>query len=248
MMLEKFTIGVVAALALASSGFAAETSQPVGVVELFTSQGCSSCPPADAVLDQLIAKGNVISLAYHVDYWNYIGWADTLASKENTNRQYDYAKAMMHSNVYTPQIIVNGRNDVDATDLSAVTGAVSKYSQSGQGLSVPVSASIGNDMLSIRLGAGQGAADVVVAYFYRSTKVSIERGELAGKTMTYAHSVGKVETVGMWDGTEKAIQLPLTVMEKGKYNGCAILLQTKTAHKEPGIILGAAQIFYNETN
>ena len=247
-MLKQFAYGMVAALAFASSGSAAETSQPVGVVELFTSQGCSSCPPADAVLDQLIGKKNVIAVAYHVDYWNYIGWADTLASKENTNRQYDYAKALMHSNVYTPQIIVNGRNDVDATDLGAVTGTITKYSQSGQGLSVPVSASIGDDMLSIKIGAGQGAADVVVAYFHRSTKVSIERGELAGKTMTYAHSVGNMQTVGMWDGGEKTIQLPLTVMEKGKFNGCAILLQTKTAGKEPGVILGAAQIFYDETN
>jgi len=247
-MLKQFAYGMIAALAMASPGFAADASQPIGVVELFTSQGCSSCPPADAVLDQVIGQKNVIALAYHVDYWNYIGWADTLASKDNTNRQYDYAKAMMHSNVYTPQIIVNGRSDVDATNFHEVTGALKTYSQSGQGLSVPVSASIAKEMLSIKLGAGKGTGDVVVAYFHRSTKVSIERGELAGKTMTYAHSVGDMETIGMWDGSEKAIQLPLTVMEKGKYDGCAILLQTKTAGQEPSVILGAAQIFYDETD
>ncbi|MEN9894922.1 MAG: hypothetical protein RIR97_774, partial [Pseudomonadota bacterium] len=93
------------------------------------------------------------------------------------------------------------------------------------------------------LGAGEGSADIVVAYFKRSTKVSIERGELAGKTMTYANSVGALETVGMWDGHEKSIDLPLSVMEKGKFDGFAVLLQTKTANNEPGPILGAAQAY-----
>lgn len=225
---------------------AADAVAPIGVVELFTSQGCSSCPPADAVFDRVIAQGNVIALAYHVDYWNYIGWTDTLGSKDNTARQYDYAKAMMHSNVYTPQVILNGRTDADGTDIAAVTKGLEQFKSKGEGLTVPVSASIANEMLSIKVGAGTGEADVVVAYFHRSTKVSIERGELAGKSMTYAHSVGDMETVGMWNGGEKTIQLPLSVMEKGKFNGCAILLQAKTSGNEPGHILGAAQVFYEE--
>jgi hypothetical protein len=216
---------------------------PQGVVELFTSQGCSSCPPADAVLDQLIDKGNVIALAYHVDYWNYIGWADTLASKENTTRQYDYAKALMHSNVYTPQIVLNGRDDVDGYNIKRIKAGLDSYQSSGKGLVVPVEAAIANNKMAIRLGAGEGSADIVVAYFKRSTKVSIERGELAGKTMTYANSVGALETVGMWDGHEKSIDLPLSVMEKGKFDGFAVLLQTKTANNEPGPILGAAQAY-----
>jgi hypothetical protein len=239
--------GLIAAMMLIFPAQATEKNLPQGVVELFTSQGCSSCPPADAVLNQLIDKGNVIALAFHVDYWNYIGWADTLASKENTTRQYDYAKALMQSNVYTPQVILNGRDDVEGYNINRIRTGLADYQTSGKGLVVPVAAGIENKKLSIQLGAGEGAADIVVAYFKRSTKVSIERGELAGKTMTYANSVGEIQTVGMWDGHEKTLELPLSVMEKGKYDGFAVLLQTKTANNEPSVILGAAQAYYVAT-
>lgn len=245
-MLKKLALGAILTVGVVTSTYAEDAKRPLGVIELFTSQGCSSCPPADAALHRLVEQGDVIALAYHVDYWNYIGWADTLSSKENTNRQYDYAKAMMQSNVYTPQAILNGRKDVDGTDVDAVNAAVNLSIKNGATLTVPVDASIANDMLTIKIGAGKGAADIVVVYFHRLTKVDIKRGELAGKTMTYANSVGDIETVGMWDGDEKLIQLPLSVMEKGKFNGCAILLQNKVAQNEPGNIFGAAQVLYDD--
>ena len=87
---------------------AGEAKKPAGVVELFTSQGCSSCPPADAILEDLVKKGEVVALAYHVDYWDYLGWQDTLATPDNTARQYDYAKAFGVRSVYTPQAVING--------------------------------------------------------------------------------------------------------------------------------------------
>jgi len=101
---------LLASLLAAGGAMAGDVREPKGVVELFTSQGCSSCPPADATLGQLVAQGDVVALSYHVDYWNYLGWADTLSSKENTARQYGYAKTMGRSGVYTPQAVINGRD------------------------------------------------------------------------------------------------------------------------------------------
>ncbi|TIO36397.1 MAG: DUF1223 domain-containing protein, partial [Mesorhizobium sp.] len=89
-----------------------QTEKPLGVVELFTSQGCSSCPPADEFFAELAAKENVVALAYHVNYWDYLGWQDTLSNKENTERQYDYMRAFGSRSVYTPQAVINGRSHV----------------------------------------------------------------------------------------------------------------------------------------
>ena len=118
-MPPRFMIPLIAGLAFAGPLLAADGT-PKGVVELFTSQGCSSCPPADAAFRKLVSQGNVIALAYHVDYWNYLGWADTLSSKENTARQYGYARMMGRSNVYTPQAIVNGRDHLAGADLAGI--------------------------------------------------------------------------------------------------------------------------------
>ena len=99
---------------------AGDIETPAGVVELFTSQGCSSCPPADKALETLAREGKVVALAYHVDYWNYLGWADTMASKENTERQYAYARMFGRSGVYTPQAVINGRDHRNGADLKGI--------------------------------------------------------------------------------------------------------------------------------
>ncbi|TIX65173.1 MAG: DUF1223 domain-containing protein, partial [Mesorhizobium sp.] len=107
-----------AALALALSACAGtalagelekpQADKPLGVVELFTSQGCSSCPPADEFFAELAGKQDIVALAYHVNYWDYLGWQDTLSNKENTDRQYDYMRAFGSRSVYTPQAVING--------------------------------------------------------------------------------------------------------------------------------------------
>ncbi|MFN7026778.1 MAG: DUF1223 domain-containing protein, partial [Pseudorhizobium sp.] len=131
---------VLAALLIAGTVTAQEGKAPQGVVELFTSQGCSSCPPADQMLKDLIRQGDVVALSYHVDYWNYLGWADTLSSKENTERQYGYAQSFGRSGVYTPQAVINGRDHVKGTELSTINGKISSLAASGEGLTVPVHA------------------------------------------------------------------------------------------------------------
>jgi hypothetical protein len=239
-MFPRFLISLVAGMALAGPLLAQEA--PKGVVELFTSQGCSSCPPADAAFRKLVERGDVIALAYHVDYWNYLGWADTLSSKENTERQYGYARTMGRGNVYTPQVIVNGRDHVAGADLGGITGRIDGYLTEGKGLTVPVAAKVNGDELEIKIGAGPGKANVVMVYFNREKTIDVEKGENSGKKIAYLNSVADIETVGMWDGKETSLTLPANVLQKPDLEGCAILLQSSTEDGTPSAILGATVV------
>jgi hypothetical protein len=230
---------ILAGLLPAASALSGDLREPKGVVELFTSQGCSSCPPADATFGQLVAQGDVVALSYHVDYWNYLGWADTLSSKENTERQYGYAKTMGRSGVYTPQAVINGRDHVKGTDLAAINEKVDSLRGRGQGLVVPVTAAMRGDEIDIEIGEGQGQADVVVAYFTKRQQIEVTKGENSGKSMDYWHSVYDVQSVGMWNGKSMKLTLPGKIMGKSKKDGCAILLQSSGPNGEPAAILGA---------
>ena len=213
---------------------------PKGVVELFTSQGCASCPPADTVLRDLIRQGDVVALSYHVDYWNYLGWNDTLSSKENTDRQYGYAQSLGRSGVYTPQAVINGRDHVKGTELGMINGKIAVLDKGGKGLSVPVHARMHGKEIEIEIGAGKGEAEVVVAYFTKRQQVEVDKGENAGKRMEYWHSVYDVQSIGIWDGKPLKLTIPGKFMGKAKKDGCAVLLQTSGPGGEPAAILGAA--------
>lgn len=239
MLLRFRSMVLVAGLLIAGSASAGESKAPKGVVELFTSQGCASCPPADTTFSQLVAQGDVVALSYHVDYWNYLGWTDTLSSRENTERQYGYAKTLGRSGVYTPQAIINGREHVKGTDLSVINDKVKGLNDSGKGLNVPVTAAMRGDEIEIEIGEGKGQADVVVAYFTKRQQVEVTKGENSGKTMEYWHSVYDVQSVGTWSGQSMKLNLPGKLMGKSKKDGCAILLQTSGAGGEPAAILGA---------
>ncbi|MGO6729133.1 DUF1223 domain-containing protein [Rhizobium ruizarguesonis] len=240
-MSPRFLIPLIAGVVL-SGPLQAEDGTPKGVVELFTAQGCSSCPPADAAFRKLVNQGDVIALAYHVDYWNYLGWADTLSSKENTERQYGYAKTMGRSNVYTPQAIVNGRGHLAGADLNGINSQINTYSSEGNGLTVPISAAMRGDELEIKIGAGQGKANVVMVYFDKEMTIDVEKGENSGQKISYLHSVTNVETVGMWDGKATSLTLPASVLQRPQLEGCAILLQSATADGDPAAILGATVV------
>jgi hypothetical protein len=236
----RFLISLLAGVALSGSVCAQEAAKLKGVVELFTSQGCASCPPADAALEKLIAQGDVVALAYHIDYWNYLGWNDTMSSKDNTARQYAYARTLGRSNVYTPQAIINGRDHLNGADLQAINVKLDDLNHAGKGLTVPVSAAMKGDQLEIKIAAGQGKADVVVAYFDREQSVDVTKGENSGHEIAYMHSVSDVETVGMWEGKPMNLTLPANVMDKAGRKGLAILLQSSTPAGDPAAILGAA--------
>ncbi|MCF3641323.1 thioredoxin family protein [Rhizobium sp. TRM95111] len=210
-----------------------------GVVELFTSQGCSSCPPADKALEALAREGDVVALAYHVDYWNYLGWADTMSSKGNTERQYAYARMFGRNSVYTPQAVLNGREHLNGGNLKGIRNRIDGLNAEGKGLKVPVSAGINQDEIRIRVGPGEGKATIVVAYFDRERSVEIADGENRGRTVNYWHAVTDIETIGMWEGKETNLVLPAAMLAKKENGGCAILVQRMRSADTPGAILGA---------
>lgn len=243
----KFVISLVlAGSCLAGSSVADELKRPKGVVELFTSQGCASCPPADIALKKLVEQGDVVALAYHVDYWNYMGWTDTYGSKENTDRQYAYARTLGRSTVYTPQAVINGREHMSGADLDALNSKLDELKEAGKGLGVDVQASLKGDQLAISVAKGEGKANVVVAYFDRGTYVTVENGENKGQKIPYWHSVTDIQTVGMWDGQKLDLILPGNMIGSNKKYGCAVLLQKASHGGEPSAILGAAVVEAND--
>ena len=234
--------------ALAGTGLAAEigkpqTDRPLGVVELFTSQGCSSCPPADALFAELAAKEDIVALAYHVNYWDYLGWQDTLSRKENTERQYDYMRAFGNRSVYTPQAVINGRSHVNGASRKDVDGALARMDRTGEGMRVGIKVSRTNDRVMIDAGdAGNGPRDahVVIVYFDPPQTIEIAKGENSGRSMTYWNAVTGIQTAGMWHGEAQRYELPMS--EISKKGGCAVLLQSVGKDGMPGAILGAAFI------
>lgn len=231
-----------AATSIVTAPDLAQAADLKGVVELFTSQGCSSCPPADAELARLAEEGDVLALSYHVDYWNYRGWADTLSSPASTERQYGYARTLRRKNVYTPQAVINGQDHVNGADGTAIGAILNKLSAIGAGLNVDVSADMDTEGLNISVGSGKGKADIVAIYFDEVTTVKIKRGENAGRTVTYRHSVRDTQTVGMWNGRAVNLKLPPTIFSAHPGRGCAILLQVVGKDGSPGRILGATII------
>ncbi len=230
-------------LCCAVPSYAGDAAQPTGVVELFTSQGCNSCPPADAVLNDLSHDSSVIALGYHVDYWDYLGWKDTLGSAKNTERQYRYGKSFGSRSVYTPQAVINGRAHVNGANRGAVLGELAKLSETG-GFPVGISVSQAGDSVVIEAGAAPagGAVDahLILVYFDPERPVVIQRGENKGKTITYVNPVTDFQTAGMWHGSAARFEFPQSEIDRK--GGCAVLLQSVRAGGLPGPILGAAVI------
>ncbi len=229
-------LGAGAAVAsMARQGIAA-LPRPV-VVELFTSQGCSSCPPADAFLAELRATPNVIALSYHVDYWDYLGWKDTLGSAAASQRQYDYARARGDMNVYTPQMIVDGRGHIVGSKREAVLEAI-RAAQS-QPAGVGVAMDYEGRQLIIEIGSSTVAPDAMVWLMPVVPKVSVKilKGENAGKEIVYCNVVQTPMPAGMWKGEAKTLTLPKDAVLSSGAKGCVALLQEGKA----GAILGCAR-------
>ncbi len=232
-------LALVALSIIAASPVSAAENGYKGVVELFTSQGCSSCPPADAVLGELARQGDVVALAYHVDYWNYLGWKDTFSSEQSTKRQYDYARTLGRKSVYTPQAVINGRDHLNGADRRGINAKMDSFDRAGRGLVVPVNAVQDGDKIKIDIGSGEGKANILLVYFDRENTVDVKRGENRGRKLTYWHSVKDMQTVAMWDGEAMELVLPKSLMDADGHDGCAILLQTMKSDGVPGPIIGA---------
>ncbi|PSL21664.1 DUF1223 domain-containing protein [Shimia abyssi] len=170
------------------------------VIELYTSQGCSSCPPADAYLHQNLAKrDDVIALALHVDYWDYIGWKDEFADPANTARQKQYANAAGHRTVYTPQMIINGQDHVVGAHPDKVEKLISVHKDRATPVTLDVKKA-GKMVIIQAQTQTPGAMQVHLVQYTPERHVSIKRGENAGKMLTYGNIVNLWETVATWNG------------------------------------------------
>ncbi len=238
-LIAAFVLGAASAGAKDISG-----PRPLGVVELFTSQGCSSCPPADAVLSQLAKRPDVIALGYHVDYWDYLGWKDTFGSRAFTDRQYAYASAFGSRSVYTPQAIVNGRADFNGGDGAGINAALRAMARKGAGMTTNVTVQQEKSSIFVDVGGQSDGKEVhvLIVSFAKAVPVKIERGENTGRNVVYANPVTRVETIGMWHGGSQRFELPGAEMMKYASGGCAVLLQAYTASGKPSAIIGAALI------
>ncbi len=187
----------------ASPTRAADAAHP-SVVELFESQGCSSCPPASANLARIADRPDILALTFSVTYWDDLGWKDTFDQPRFTARQWDYAHGLRHDNVYTPQVVVNGRRDGDGT-AAAAFAALLRAGDRGQGGPL-VTIRAGKVLISA--GARQSADVWLVRYDPRTLQVAIKRGENGGKTLPHKNIVRQIVRLGGWDGGQSAFSLP----------------------------------------
>jgi hypothetical protein len=219
------------ALAAGLGPTSAEEAPPI-VVELFTSQGCSSCPPADALLGELSKRGDVLALGFHVDYWDYIGWKDPYASKVATKRQRLYAETFKLSFVYTPQMVVDGLSENVGSDRSAIEAAVEKAKARATPRPSLVLERRADGGLLVHIGAAEAKrpATVWLACFDRQRSTAVPRGENAGSTLTNYHIVRHFESLGTWKGQMVDFSLGPDVVSE--YAGrpdqdMAVLVQTE---------------------
>ena len=213
------------------------------VLELFTSQGCASCPPADEVLEDFAKRDDVVALSLPVDYWDYLGWKDTLASHEFTDRQKAYANARGDRQIYTPQMIVNGTTHVVGSDRTAIEAVL----KSKPPLAIAVQMEMVRDAIHVRVGESPGLtipqvrkATIWLALYKRQVAVPVRTGENQDRTLHYYNVVTKLRPIAMWRGEAVDVDLPMSEYHQANADGCAILLQSETANGEPGEILGAA--------
>jgi hypothetical protein len=207
------------------------------VVELFTSQGCSSCPPADHLLSSLARDPTTVAVSFPIDYWDFMGWQDTLASPSFTARQKAYATSH-GSHVYTPQVVVDGLSDAVGSDKTQIEHAIKTNKGRDGALSVPIHMSESGDTLHIDVGAGAGgAASVFVLRVIRAKTVVIGRGENSGRSVTYTNVVRAIRKIGDWDGKARSYELSEL---KGDNEGYVVLLQ-KGSETNPGVILAATK-------
>lgn len=210
------------ALALALGLAPAAMAGPAVVVELYTSQGCSACPPADEVLGRLAKRDGIVPLSLHVHYWDYLGWRDTFADEAHAARQYLYRDAIGARVVYTPQMVVQGFRDVSGNQPVAVEAAIDAARAGGPGPEIRLEAKSGS--LSAHLTPGPRAAKgkIWVAKYRKRVSVEIERGENRGRALTYFNVVHDLSDMGSWSG-DAPVTLPLPAPAAG--HGIALWVQ-----------------------
>ena len=215
----------------------ASSGEPV-VVELFTSQGCNSCPPADALINELSEREDLIVLSLHVDYWDYIGWEDPYGSPQNTARQRAYAKSLGRRMIYTPQIMVDGRRDVMGARRGELQVAIAQARDQRKVVDLRIVADDGGKVIVPKGHRRAMPATVWLAVFDDRVKTEVLRGENAGRTLVNRHVVREFRKIGTWTGERLEIPLDLQASAAAGRDGCAVLLQSGGT----GPIIGAAMM------
>jgi hypothetical protein len=214
---------------------------PKNVLELFTSQGCDSCPPADEVLQTYADRDDIIAITLPVDIWDYLGWKDTMASQKNSERQKAYAKTRGDGAIYTPQVVVNGLEGVNGSKPGEIDKAIKTTENELRSMRVPIRFWFERNTIYIEAGqAPPGThlkqAIVWFAVVQKLATVPIEQGENKGKTLTYTNIVREMSPVGVWKGKPMSVALARTAIMRPETEACVVLLQDGRG----GPIIGAA--------
>ncbi|MGD9802668.1 MAG: DUF1223 domain-containing protein [Hyphomicrobiaceae bacterium] len=246
LLLAAVGLGLAMTSATAQQAFDEVSSDGSGVhavLELFTSQGCSSCPAADALLGKYAADKNVIALSLPVDYWDYLGWKDTLAKPKFSARQKYYAKERGDGRIYTPQMVVNGRAHVVGSNSESINTAIASTSNAFDATRVPVKITLDRKHLVVETGdapAGStvNEATIWLVMVHREAEIKIERGENRGKTVKYINVVRELNPIGVWSGKAASYEISREAVAEPGNEMCVVLLQIGKA----GPIIGAASV------
>ena len=217
--------------------------EPRAVIELFTSQGCSSCPPADKLIADYAHDPSVIALSLAVDYWDYLGWKDTLALSGHSNRQRAYAKVRGDRQVYTPQAVIDGAVHALGSDKAAIERAIRQTREHSAPLQLPVTIAQNGDKLTVTVPAAadeKGQAEVWLCPLIKSIPVAVARGENSGHTLTYTNVVRRWIKLGDWTGKAETFDVPLQELQASGADSAAVVVQNGVSNA-PKLMLGAAQ-------
>jgi len=202
------------------------------VVELFTSQGCSSCPPADAIVADLARRRpDLLPLTFHVTYWNNLGWQDPFSFDAATERQRRYVALSVSPEVYTPAMVVDGRHDVVGSDSAAVAATL-RQAEADAKVTAPVDLARAGKALSVTVGAGQGKGQIILIGYDHAHQTNVGRGENSGRTLLEANIVRSMTSIGNWTGTALVLNAAMPAGE-----AVAVIVQA-----ENGAVLGAGRL------
>jgi hypothetical protein len=223
---------------LAAREAAAESKAGPWAVELFTSQGCSSCPPADAELGKLARRPDIVALSFHVDYWDYIGWKDRFATKETTARQRVYARTLNQRYVYTPEMVVDGRVNQPGIDDGEIAGMLADARRQSTVRATPTLNRMADGSLRIWLAAQklERPADVMLFVYDRRHSTPVARGENEGRRIDNFNVVRRFERVSAWTGADATWAVPADRFQPDQ--GLAVLVQ----QANQGAVLGANKL------
>jgi hypothetical protein len=235
-------------VALPSAKADPRATEPRAVIELFTSQGCSSCPAADKLLSELQSNPSFIPLSLAIDYWDYLGWKDTLALPSHTARQRAYSQMRGDREIYTPQAVINGIAQAIGSDRSQITNAVAQSydAASAQGhyttppLSVPIKVTVADQRVSVTVPSRDQTAgsEVWLCPVVGHVSVDISRGENRGHTITYTNVVRRWIKLGTWNGKSETFTVPIDAIKFDGIDTVAVILQNGSS-TQPGPIIGA---------